>query len=170
MRKYSPFLLIILFPYFIVFALICIFTGFLMDTVFNNNAFSLVFILIILYVFSLFSALVVLIAGFKKKNSLEVLRISMIIKILHIPAYLLIFVFGLLCTLTIFTIGITIVLMILDGMTITLSGLIGISGIIRGLRENKISLKKAVIHGILQFVYCADIISSIIIYRTVNVK
>ncbi len=169
MRKYLPFSLIILFPYLIAFALICIFTGSFMETIFNNNAFLLLFILIILYVAALVCAITVFITGFtKKKNSLEILRINMIIKLLHIPAYLLIFVLGLLCTLTIFTIGITIVLMILDGMTIVLSGLVGIGGIIRGLRENKISIKKAVIHGILQFVYCADIISSIVIYRTIK--
>jgi hypothetical protein len=167
MRKYLPYILIILFPYLFVFALVCIFTGTFMDTLFNNNAFSLLFLLIILYIATFVSAIAVFIAGFaKKKNSLEVLRINMIIKLIHIPAYLLIFVFGLLCTLTIFTIGFNIVLMILDGMTIALSGLIGIGGIIRGLRENKISIKKAAMHGILQFVYCADIISSIAIYRT----
>jgi hypothetical protein len=140
-----------------------------MDTIFNNNAFSFLFILIIVFVAALVCALAVFITGFtKKKNSLEVLRINMIIKLIHVPAYLLIFVFGLLCTLTIFTIGINIVLIIFDGMTIILSGLIGIGGIIRGLRENKISIKKAVLHGMLQFVYCADIISSIVIYRAVK--
>ena len=70
--------------------------------------------------------------------------------------------------ITIFTIGVTFILMILDGMTIILSGLIGISSIINGLRENKISLKQAVIHGVLQFIYCADVISSIVLYRTVK--
>jgi len=104
----------------------------------------------------------------KKKKSLEILRFNMIIKLIHIPAYLLIFVVGLICSLGILTIGITIVLMILDGMTIILSGLIGLGGVISSLREDKLSIKKAVMHGILQFVYCADIISSIVIYRTVK--
>jgi hypothetical protein len=53
-------------------------------------------------------------------------------------------------------------------MTIALSGLIGLGGVIGSLREKKISNKKAGIHGILQFVYYADVISSIIIYRTVK--
>ncbi len=168
MRKYIPFIGIILFPYFIVFAIICIFTGFLMDTVFNNNPFLLVFIIIVLFILSLLSVPAILVPGFKKKNVTELLRINMIIKLLHIPAYLLIFIFGLLCMITIFTIGVTFILMILDGMTIILSGLIGISSIINGLRENKISLKQAVIHGVLQFIYCVDVISSIVLYRTVK--
>lgn len=169
MRKYLQFVLIALFPYLIVFALICIFKGYFMDTVFHNNVYSLLLVLLILYFVALVCAVAVFIKGItKKKKSLEILHFNMIIKLIHIPAYLLIFVFGLLCTITIFTIGITIVLMILDGMTIVLSGLIGLGGVIGSLREDKISIKKAVMHGILQFVYCADIISAIVIYRTVK--
>jgi hypothetical protein len=70
--------------------------------------------------------------------------------------------------MTIFTMGITIVLMILDVMTIFLSGLVGLSGIIRGSIENKLSKKTAVIHSILQFIFCADIFSCIIVYRKVK--
>lgn len=165
MRKYLPFGGIVLFPYIIVFALICLFIGPSMGNIFN----SLIFILIVLYVVVLVCAVVMFIKGItKKKRSIELLRFNMIIKLTHIPVYLIIFLIGLLCTITIFTIGITIVLMILDGMTIILSGLIGLGGVIGSLREGKISIRKAVIHGILQFVYCADIISSIVIYRTVK--
>lgn len=169
MRKFIPFLLIILFPYLIVFALICVFTGCFMDILFHNNALSLLFLLFILFIITLVSAMVLFMTGLvKKKNSMEILRINMIIKLIHIPAYLLIFVFGLLCTLTIFTIGITVILMLLDALTIALSGLIGLSGVIRSFMENKITLKKAIMHGIFQFVYCIDIVSSIVIFRTVK--
>lgn len=169
MRKYLQFLLIALFPYLIVFALICMFTGYFMDTVFQNNVYSLLLILIVLYVVALVCAVTVFITSLaKKRRILEVLRINMIMKLIHIPAYLFIFVVGLFSMITIFTFGITIVLIILDGMTIVLSGLIGLGGVIRSLRENKISMKVAVIHGILQFVFCADIISSIVIYRIVK--
>lgn len=60
--------------------------------------------------------------------------------------------------------------MILDEMTIVLSGLIGLGGVIGSLIENKIYRRKAVLHGILQFVFCADIISSIVIYRIVRAR
>jgi hypothetical protein len=169
MRKDLQFFLIALFPYLIIFALICIFKGYFMDTVFHNNAYSLLLTLIVLYVAALVCAVIAFITSFEKKiKILEVLRINMIMKLIHIPAYLFIFVVGLLCMLSIFTIGITIVLMIFDGMTIVLSGLIGLGGVIRSLRENKISKKAAVIHGILQFVFCADIINSIVMYRTIK--
>jgi MFS family permease len=165
MKKLIPFYGIVLFPYLIVFILISIFGGYFTD----DFLLFLLITLIILYVVAIVCAIAEFIKGITKKNqSTEILRINMMIKLLHIPAYLLIFVFGLLCTITIFTIGVTIVLMILDGMTILLSGLVGLGGIIGSLRENKISTKKAVIHGILQFIYCADVISSIVMYRTVK--
>ncbi|MDF2905515.1 MAG: hypothetical protein K0R34_836 [Herbinix sp.] len=165
MKKLLPFYAIVLFPYLIVFILISIFKGYFTD----DFLLFLLITLVVLYVV----AIVCAIAGFmkgvtKKYQPQEILRINMMIKLLHIPAYLLIFVFGLLCTITIFTIGVTVVLMILDGMTIVLSGLVGLGGIIGSLREKKISTNKAVIHGILQFVYCADVISSIVMYRTVK--
>lgn len=53
----------------------------------------------------------------------------------------------------------------MDCLTITLSGLVGVVGIIKSLKENKITKETAVIHGALQFVFCVDVISSILIYR-----
>lgn len=168
MRKYLPFLGIILFPYLIVFTLICIFIGSGSSSM-ETISYAFLLILPVLYVVALVCAVVVFIKGItNKKKSLEILRINMIIKLIHIPAYLIIFVLGLLSTITIFTIGLAIVLLVLDLLTIAVSGLIGLGGVIGSLRENKISIKKAVIYGILQFMYCADVISSILIYRTVK--
>ncbi|QQO10867.1 hypothetical protein [Breznakiella homolactica] len=87
------------------------------------------------------------------------------IKLIQIPAYVLIFLAGLLLLSTIFTMGISVVLMVLDIMAVFLSGLIGLAGVIRGFLEKKISKKASVIHGFLQFIFCADVISSIILYK-----
>jgi hypothetical protein len=158
-----------IFPYLILFALICIFTGFLMETVFLNNGLFVIFVLIILYIIALILSGIIFIKSIiTKRDSKELLYTNMIIKLVHIPAYIIIFFIGLLSLITIFTMGITIVLILLDCMTIFLSGLIGLSGIIRGFIENKLSKKAAVIHAVCQFIFCADIISCIIIYRKVK--
>jgi cytochrome b561 len=104
----------------------------------------------------------------KRRSAQEVAHINMIIKLLHIPAYIILFAMGLLGLITIFTAGISIVLMIMDCMTIFLTGLLGLGGIIRGLSENKLSKKESVIHAIFQFIFCVDIISSIIVYRRIR--
>ena len=165
MKKYIPCLPIILFPYLIGIILLCIFKG----SIITNTFYSLIIALIVLYIISFICAVAVFITGIAgKRKSSELLRMNMVIKLIHIPAYMLIFAFGLICSLTIFTVGITIVLVLLDGMTIALSGLIGLSGIVRGFRENRITKQRAVIHSILQFIYCVDVINSIILFKTIK--
>ena len=142
-----------------------------METVFHNSGLYLLFLLIIIYIIALVCSVVVSITNIIfKRSSQKLLRMNMIIKLIHIPAYILIFTAGLVFTITIFTMGITAVLIIFDCMTIFLTGLIGLSGIIRGFAENKLSKNTAIIHALLQFVFCFDIISSIIVYRKVKSK
>ena len=168
MKRYLP---IILFPYTIIIALASLFSNFIMETVFKNNIFLVLLVLLLFYIIALISAIIVSIKNLVlKRSAQELLRMNMIIKLIHIPAYLLIFFAGMIFFLTIFTFAISILLMILTGMSIILSGLIGLSSIIRGLREHKLTKKKAIIHSILQFIFCADIISSIIIYRSVKTR
>lgn len=94
----------------------------------------------------------------------------MMIKLISIPAYLVIFVLGVIFMFMIFTFAISIVLMILDGMAIVLSGLIGVSAVKRSHDEKAISTVEMVIHGILQFIFCADIVSSILVFYKAKKK
>ena len=159
----------LLFPYLILFALICIFTNTLMETVFQNNGLYVILLLIFMYIIALVSSIVFCVINvLTKVNSQELLYINMIVKLIQIPAYILIFIFGLLCLFLIFTVGISLVLMIFDGLAIFLTGIIGVAGIIRCLIEKKITIKTAVIYGILQFVFCIDLIASVKIYRKIK--
>ena len=165
------YLLALLFPYLIIFASICIVTniGNIMESIFNNNALYVLAVLIIIYVFALICTIIqVILNSISQKSSKQLLFINMIIKLVHIPAYIVIFLFGLLNLITIFTAGIAIVLMILDGMAIFLTGLIGLSGIIRGLLEKKLSPKNAFVYGVFQFIFCVDVISSIVLYKKIK--
>jgi len=171
MKRYLPLLLIILFPYLIIFAVICIFTGFLMETIFQNNGLLLLFLLIFIYIIALICAIIVFIKIIiKKQNAQEILHINMVIKLIHIPAYIILFLMGMASLITIFTMGFGIAFFILDCLTIFLTGLIGLGGLIRSLIEKKISFKSVLFYGISQFIFCIDVISSIIIYRKVKKK
>jgi len=140
-----------------------------MEPVFSNNGLLLIAALLVLYIAALICSLSIFIKSLvTKRNARELLRLNLVIKLVHIPAYVIIFILGLAFMITIFTFAISIVLMILDVMTIFLSGLIGLSGVIRGYSEEKISMKSATIHGILQFVFCLDVISAVIVYRRVK--
>ena len=161
---------VIIFPYLILFTVYLMFFGHnIIEKVFFNNGFYLILALIFFYVIALISAFVFFIKNIlSKKYSENILKINMIIKILHIPAYILIFLMGVISFITIFTIGFSIAFIILDMLTIFMTGLIGLSGIIIGFKEKKISIKNAIIFSIFQFIFCIDVFSSIIIYKKIK--
>ncbi len=154
--------IVILFPYAIAFGIYCVFSGFLMDTVFDTNAYLLLFALGVFWLLALIATIILCFSiRHSKCDFEEKCRINMLIKTIPIPAYLFIFGFGMIFMLTIFTFGISIILWILDMMAIVLSGLIGLTAIRHGYKSSVLSSKQALLHGILQFVFIADIISSI---------
>lgn len=166
MKKFIPAIVVVIFPYSILFVIYCIFSGFLMKTVFDNNVYLCLLFLIALWVLSLICAILIcVISRVQRWDSFEVVRISMLIKLIQIPAYVLIFLIGSVCLFTIFTFAISFVLMLLDCMAILLSGLIGISAVKRSHTEGVLSTKELFIHGILQFIFCADVVSSVIVFR-----
>ena len=171
-NKFYFLILVIFFPYFNLFALFCIFSDpytNLMEKLFFGNGLFLLLIIIVLYIIALiFSVFISIRCILLKVNSQNILRINLIIKLIHIPAYTIIFFIGLASLITIFTMGISIVLIILDGLTIFMTGLLGLAGIIRGVTEKKITKGNAIMYSIFQFVFCADILSSILIYRKVK--
>lgn len=166
MKKLLPYAFIILFPYLIVFLIYSLFNPFLMQCLFNNDIYFGLLFLCVFWFISLVSAIVICTKNLtRKRDALEFARTNMIIKLVQIPAYLLIFVIGIICLFTIFTFGISIILMILDCASIILSGLVGVCAVKRSHASGILSTKKVILHGILQFIFCADIVSSIIIFR-----
>lgn len=166
MKKFILSIPIIIFPYSVIAMLYCIFTGFLMETVFHNNNFYCILVLIVFGLISLFMTVSISIVSYVKKwSASEIAKINMIIKIAQIPAYITIFIVAVLCLFTIFTFGFTVALFLVDIFTIFLSGLIGIVAIRKNYTLGNLLSNEWIIHSILQFVFCADIISSIIIYR-----
>lgn len=85
---------------------------------------------------------------------------GMLTKLIQIPAYVLWFTVGI--ALFLFT-GPLLAFMI-DAMTIALSGLVGLSAVLQCKKAGILTGKQAVFHGVLQFVFCVDIISAIYVY------
>ena len=89
--------------------------------------------------------------------------VSMLIKLLHVQNYITLFLGAML----LFAIPMVPVLIwVVDVMTILLSGLVGLAAVLRCRAEGRLTNKAAVINGILQFVFCADMISAIWVYRS----
>lgn len=165
MKKYAPLILVVAYPYMIAFAIYCIFSGFLMESVFQNDAYLLLLYIFVFWVAGLICAISFLsVSLIKKWDACELSKANMIVKLVQIPAYVLIFLVGLICLFTIFTFAISILFMILDGMSILLSGMIGLAAVIRNRSDHTLTKTSSFVHGILQFMFCADVVSAIIIF------
>lgn len=153
-----------LFPYGLLFSLYCVFTGFLMETVFSGNIFVLLFYLLVFFIVALIGNVIFLIlSAVRKWDSSPVSFMNMLIKLIQIPAYIAIFVLGLLFLLTIFTFGFSIFFVIFDCLTIFLTGLTGVAAVSRCYSEGKIPKTASIILGIFQFVFCIDVVCAIIV-------
>lgn len=161
MKRMLPYLMIVFFPYSMVLIVLALLWGspYMVD-------FSILLIgLGILYLATLASDLGLFFWSLKKKRSAkELLGINLAVKALHVPAYVFLFLAGFASLITIFTAGFAVVFMILDGLTIVLSGLVGLSAVLRLRDEGKLTLSQTGLHGLLQFVFCADLASSILLY------
>lgn len=100
----------------------------------------------------------------KKWDSLSLAKTVMIIKLVQIPAYILIFVLGVMLAITIFTYPIAFLLIIFDCFSLYLSGLIFILSAINSVRQGKFSTRNIIFVIILQFIFCADVLASVIFY------
>lgn len=88
-------------------------------------------------------------------------RATMWVKLVQIPAYVMWFVLG----AALFLFMGPLLAFLVDAMTIIVSGLVGLGTVFRCRKEGILTGKQTVTHGILQFVFCADVVSAIILYR-----
>ena len=98
-------------------------------------------------------------------HATDLARANMIVKLIQIPAYIFIFIIGILCMVMIFTIGISFVLMLLDALSIGLTGLFAIAAFQNLNREGMITRKAQFIYSIASFLFCVDVIIAVIGYR-----
>ncbi len=96
---------------------------------------------------------------------------DMVMKVVHIPFYLMVFVLGVLLLLTIvvpamvfvtpFMVGI---LVVVDLMLMVTTSLYGVSALLKGCRLGLISKTYTVVHIVLHCFFVTDVISAVMIY------
>lgn len=170
MKKYLLAIPVMLFPYSLIAAMCCLYSPMIMERVFMNNGYllilSVVFFGFVAAVFSLSTGLLVLL---KKKpdgagGALGAARLNMVIKLVQIPAYLVIFLLGLVFSLTIFGIGFVIFFFFIDCVSIAMSGFIGVAAVVRSYAAGFVTLKRGVLLAALQFMFVADIVCCIVLF------
>lgn len=139
---------------------------FLWEHIFFNNVFvPLGIILLLGFSLYLMNILFLLNARHGKWTSQELCKTNMIVKLLQVPAYLFIFIVGLVCTVMIFTIGISFALVLLDIFSIGMTGLFACTAFHALKKEQKISGKMQLLYSLASFLFCADIVIALIGYK-----
>ena len=171
MKKYLLALPIFLFPYSLLFGLYCLYTGFLMESVFQNNGYLLILALFLCTLVSLaFTGALCARSLAKKTDAAEMAKLNMIVKLVHIPAYIAIFLLGAVMLISVWGIGFTIVFSLLDVAAIGMTGFIGAVAVVRAGAEGRILRRDAVLYAIGQFLFCIDIAACILLYLRVRGK
>ena len=137
----------------------------IMDRIFSDN--GLIFAAVILLICLVAAALGII--GFVKSireqwDAIPMAKTVMWIKLCQIPAYVAIFVLGMIMAITIFTIPFAIALFLLDCLALTVTGLLNFSAVLAACREGKTTWKKSWWVAALQMVFCADVVASVIFY------
>ncbi len=101
-------------------------------------------------------------------ESVALMRTQMIMRLVQIPGYVLILVAAVLFLLFVFTVGFSIFFLILDAASIMITGLFSIPVYASLYRNGLIGRKQSACYSILSFIFCADVIVSIMCYRQVK--
>ncbi len=124
---------------------------------------------IILGLVSIALTVLVFVLSLKGKwDPLFLSKCAMIIKLIQIPAYILIFVYGVLFAVTVWLFVVSFIAIIVDYITLLMSSSFNIAAIINLIREKKLSFKKSIPLIISQFIYCVDVVGAIILYRKIK--
>ena len=172
-KLFFIFIPIALFPYLILFTLATIFLStdipffrWIMESVFDSNALFLIAALLLYFILTaLLSIICFVVSIYAKWDALSLAKAAMITKLIQIPAYILIFALGFMFLITIFTYPFSFALFMLDCLSIFLTGLWVVAAIISAIRNNSFSFIEIFWVILLQFVFCADVISSVVFYN-----
>lgn len=162
-----------LLPYLILFSYVIIFNytdvsvfDWIMEKVFDNNALILfAFLFIYCFITSLFSIISFAQSLRGKYDAKSLTKAALIVKLIQLPAYIIIFIVGALFVLSIWMIPFTIILFLIDGLTLILTSLFSLSGIITSVKKGTFEFKEVILFGILQFIFCSDVVSLYIFSR-----
>lgn len=99
------------------------------------------------------------------REPLALAKVAMIIKLVQIPAFLVIFIYGLLFTITIFTIGFAIGFVVFDALSLFLSGMVMTASVLNSKRRREVPNTQAILFILSQFLFCVDVVVSVVWYR-----
>ena len=151
----------IIFPYTVC---LCLGYGFIAQS-FSNTTIKILGIFVFVTLVLSFACNLVYIFTAKENTAKELMKTALLIKAVHIPTYILIFVLGVLMGLMFFmTFPFILLLVFIDLLTLWMSGMISVYSLAKSLKERGLCSKRLLIMAMVcQFFFCADIISLFLI-------
>lgn len=161
MKKYLSLFFVVIFPYIPV----------ILSTI-NGLPFRFTLWSSVVLYFIAFAASManLFLSVYKSRDFRELALFNMIIKLLHIPAYLILFFIGFAGLLSIKFVAITLIVFLYDCCVMLLSGLVGISAALRAKAEGRINTGWTVFFCISSFVFCIDVILAVVLFIEANNK
>lgn len=137
-----------------------------LEAVLMENRGFIVIALLGLFIFGavIVAAVFFALALLKKWDSLFLSKAAMIIKVIHIPAYIAIFVLGVLFSVTVWLWAVVPILAFLDYVFLLMSGSITVAAVINSVKEGRSELRKNIWIIICQFIFCADVVAAAVLY------
>ncbi len=150
-----------LFPYTVC---LCLGYGFIAQS-FSNTTIEILGIFAFVMLVLSFVCNLIYVFATKQNSAKELIKTAFLIKAVHIPTYILIFVLGVLMGLMFFmTFPFILLLIIIDLLTLWISGMISVYSLAKSLKEGGLCSKPLLIVAMVcQFFFCADIISLFVI-------
>ena len=105
---------------------------------------------------------------YSSNEALALAKTQMIMRLVQIPAYVLVFFMGVMGMFLIFTIGISLALFLFDIISITVTGIasVAVYSILADLKM--ISKKQKLLYSIGGFIYVLDVIAAFLCYKKVK--
>lgn len=164
--KYLKMIPVIIYPYIYVLILVVFFL--FVDVLPEDTTdISLLVLLIIAVIYNLYSFVIVIVNAVQtargKLTAGQAARMNLIIKGIQIPAYIMHFILGFIgLAMSVWGIGFLLWAVLIDLLTILLTGISSIGCSIRMRKERLVSMPGAIFMGIGCFIYCVDVAIAIV--------
>jgi len=154
--KYLKMIPVIIYPYIyvLILAIFLLFAGILPE---DYTDVALIGLLIVAVIYNLYSFIIVIV------NAVQAARMNLIIKCVQIPAYIMHFILGFIgLAMSVWGIGFLLWAVLIDLLTILLTGISSIGCSVRMRKEGLVSLPGAIFMGVGCFIYCVDVVIAIV--------
>ena len=164
--KYLKMIPVIIYPYIYV-VILAVFLVFLNVLPSDYNDAASLGLLIVAVIYNLYSFVIVVVNAVQcakgKMTARQSARMNLIIKSIQIPAYIIHFILGFIgLAMSVWGIGIILWAILIDLLTILLTGISSIGCSVRMRKEGILSTAAAILMGIGCFIYCVDVVIAIV--------